>query len=103
MTNRYKVHPDARTDLVDIFVYIGQSGEDQAERFLTSAEETFKQLAEHPRIGRACSFGGELAGCRRWPVRGFNNFLIFYRAFADRVEIVRVLHGARDIETLLED
>jgi len=40
---------------------------------------------------------------RRRPVRGFENFLIFYRESGGRVEIIRVLHGARDIESLLED
>jgi toxin ParE1/3/4 len=28
------------------------------------------------------------------------NYLIFYRPLADGIEIVRVLHGARDIDSL---
>jgi plasmid stabilization system protein ParE len=35
---------------------------------------------------------------RRWPVNGFENWLIFYRAKCDAVDIVHVLHGAQDIE-----
>lgn len=38
---------------------------------------------------------------RRWPVKGFDNWLIFYRPKRDGVEILRVIHGARDIENLL--
>jgi toxin ParE1/3/4 len=34
-------------------------------------------------------------------LRVFGNYLIFYRIEADRVVIVRVLHGARDYESLL--
>src|SRR5271165_1359153 len=35
---------------------------------------------------------------RRWPVKGFENWLIFYQPKRDGVEIVYVMHGARDIE-----
>jgi toxin ParE1/3/4 len=35
---------------------------------------------------------------RRWPVSGFERWLIFYLPRRDGVDIVRVLHGARDIE-----
>jgi plasmid stabilization system protein ParE len=34
---------------------------------------------------------------------GFRDYLIFYRELPDRVEIVRVLHGARDIERILRN
>jgi toxin ParE1/3/4 len=37
-------------------------------------------------------------GCA--PVR---DYLVFYRLVDDFVEVVRVLHGARDIEALLEE
>jgi toxin ParE1/3/4 len=43
----------------------------------------------------------ELAGLRVLPIRGFENYLVFYRSMADRIEIVRVLHGARDLDSLL--
>jgi plasmid stabilization system protein ParE len=41
-------------------------------------------------------------GLRRWRVRGFENFMIFYHPLSNGIEIVRVLHGARDIESLFE-
>ena len=39
-------------------------------------------------------------GLRRWRVRGFENFLIFYRPIDDGIEVLRVLHGQRDRETI---
>lgn len=36
---------------------------------------------------------------RVWPIRGFKNHLIFYQVRKGRLEIVRVLHAAQDIET----
>jgi toxin ParE1/3/4 len=42
--------------------------------------------------------GHEDSGIRRCPYR---QYLILYRVLADAVEVVRVLHGARDIDRLL--
>ena len=43
-----------------------------------------------------------LAGLRVWSIRKFENYLIFYRPVPDGIEVVRVLHGSRDIDTILE-
>jgi toxin ParE1/3/4 len=42
-----------------------------------------------------------LSGLRRWPVREFENVLIFYLPRDDGISVVRVLHGARDWWSLL--
>ena len=39
-----------------------------------------------------------LQDIRVWPIRGFKNHLIFYRVQRSRLEIVRVLYAAQDIE-----
>jgi len=38
-----------------------------------------------------------------WPIKGFKNYLIFYRPIEQGVEIVRVLHGARDMPSVFKD
>jgi toxin ParE1/3/4 len=43
-----------------------------------------------------------LEGLRKWSVKGFEKHLIFYLSFDDYIEIVRILHAARDIEVILE-
>lgn len=40
----------------------------------------------------------ERFGVRRRP---FGRFLIFYRIGEDRIEVIHILHGARDYESLL--
>jgi plasmid stabilization system protein ParE len=40
---------------------------------------------------------------RMWRISGFPNHLIFYRPHQDRIEVVRVLHTKRDIESLFTD
>lgn len=68
-----------------------------ADRFLRNAEESFSDLLEHPGIGPALSLGEpRLAGLRRWQIKGFTKFLMFYVPHKDGVTIVRVLHGSQD-------
>ena len=43
-----------------------------------------------------------LDGLRVWRIDGFPNHLIFYRPIEGGIEIIRVLHGARDIDAVLE-
>ncbi len=38
---------------------------------------------------------------RRRPVKGFERYLIFYHLSDGKVHIIRVLHGARDISSIL--
>lgn len=44
-----------------------------------------------------------LQGIRRWKVKGFPNFLIFYRSTDEGVEIIRILHGARDLDAIFQE
>jgi toxin ParE1/3/4 len=89
--------PEAEADLDDIAAYIAA---DNPERALTFAQELrgrCLQLAQMPEAFPVVS-RYEAKGYRRRVVR---NYLIFYRIVADTVEIVRILHGARDYERLL--
>jgi toxin ParE1/3/4 len=44
--------------------------------------------------------GPAFQSIRAFPVAGFKSILVFYRTREDVLEIVRVLHGARDLEAL---
>jgi toxin ParE1/3/4 len=103
MRRRVIRRPAANRDLIECFVYIGSDSEESATRFLRAAEETFVDLAAMPGMGVATSLGepGDQS-LRRWRIRGFENFLIFYRPIEDGIEVIRVLHGAREIERIFE-
>jgi toxin ParE1/3/4 len=51
---------------------------------------------------RWLSANPRLDGLSVWRIEGFEKHLIFYRAAADGIEIIRFLHGARDIDSVLE-
>lgn len=38
---------------------------------------------------------------RQWRIKDFQEYLVFYRILDERVEILRVLHGARDLDGIL--
>ena len=89
------------SDLTQIASFIAEDNLEMAERFLDSSEAAFAQLAALPSLGPAVPFQSPLAqGMRVWRVEGFERFLIFYRPIASGIEVVRVLHAARDIPTL---
>ena len=84
--------PLARVDLAEIWSYIADDSEAAADRFLDALEVKFALLATQPRMGRQRD---ELrADLRSFPA---GRYVIFYLANADGIELVRVLHGARDI------
>jgi len=104
MTYRLAVEPQAAADLEEIFAYLASHNIATARRFMEAAADTANEIREDPKIGMAWhSRRSELAGVRYKRVRYFKKYFIFYRERADCIEVIRVLHGARDIESLLPD
>jgi toxin ParE1/3/4 len=57
-----------------------------------------------PEMGVTRDFDSpRLAGIRMFPVRGFDKYLVFYRLSGNAVEIIRVLHSARDVAGLFTE
>ena len=94
----------ARRDLVKLIAYFEQAASKAtARRFAQATERAFARLAEMPAIGpRWESPSSRLDDVRTWLVPGFRKYVIFYRPLADGIEVLRVLHGSRDIDALLE-
>lgn len=85
--------PSAENDLFEIWDYIADDSEARADAFIDMLDQKFFTLASNPGLGRTRD---ELAeGLRSFPV---GRYVIFYRAIPEGIEIVRVLHGSRDIE-----
>lgn len=86
-------------DLQNINAYLWQQSHNLAEQFHIAFDEEMTLLAAHPFLGRKRHF--KQTGIRSWRIRRFEKFLIFYRPTERHVEIVRVLHGSRDVATLV--
>jgi toxin ParE1/3/4 len=73
-----------------------------AQAFLEAACDSFEFLARIPGVGRRRDDLG-FPEVRSWRVAGFRSYLIFYRELPDRIQIWRVLYGARHQQTELTD
>jgi len=94
----YFLTPQAVQDLDEIHDFINQNSPPAALRLIKLLEEKCQTIAQSPEIGRRRE---ELTiALRSFPV---GNYVIFYRHVTDKVEVIRVLHGARDIEFLFEE
>ena len=75
-----------------------EADETVALRFLDAMERTFSTLAEQSDLGSLRPLDEErLEGTRVLPVTGFRRVLVFYETSGNNVEVLRALHGARDI------
>ncbi len=92
----------AQQDLDEHVDYIAADNPSAAARFIESVETAFEQLADMPRIGVVREFRNpRLKGIRVWPIPSFEKYLIFYVLSAEEVQVLRVIHGARDIASVL--
>jgi toxin ParE1/3/4 len=75
--------------------YIADESFAAADRWVDRLDEQFRVLATQPMMGRARD---ELApGVRSFP---FGRYVVFYVPLEDGIDVIRVLHGARDIEAV---
>ena len=72
VSRKVKVSRPAKNDLDEIWLYIAQDNLEAADRFVDSITDRFK------------------------------NYLILYRSLKGRIEVVRVVQGARDLEALFK-
>ena len=102
MTRSFRIRPLAEDDLADITLYLREQDPALALRFADALIGAIEKLLEHPEIGAPRSMPSpRLTGLRIWPVPGFERWLIFYIPTETVVHVVRVLHGARDLPTVL--
>lgn len=93
----YVLSAGAEMDLDEIWEYIAQDSLDAADRWIGKLFSAFELIAGNPRVGHErqdlTSFPVLF-----WPVAAY---LILYRVQNDRMKIVAVTQGARDIPSFL--
>lgn len=94
----YSYSDEARLDLESIMDYIARNNPDAARRWIGGIRENFRMLVRQPLIGEACN---ELRQEMRFVV--FGNYVVYYTIRRGRVYIVRIVHGARDVDAIFPD
>lgn len=89
--------PAAEADLEMIHDYIAADNAAAAAALVTRLKDLAARLADAPGMGRACP--ELLPNLRSFPL---GSYLLFYRRTDNGIEVVRVLHGARDIFALFD-
>lgn len=91
----YRFGPGAEADLREIGAFtLRHWGELQLERLLSTLHEKLKRYAERPALGRVRE---ELhPGLRSFL---HEEFVVFYLTVEDGIDVVRVLHGRRDLDS----
>ena len=92
----------ALNDLEDQAEYLRQHSPRTALRFLDAAEDTLRQLATMPGIGeRYVTDNPSYQDLRCFPIPKFPSHIVYYKALEDGIVVIRILHGARDVNRIL--
>ena len=87
----------AQADLEGIFDYLDSQSTQAADRFAVKFEQSCELHSAHPLIGASAEeYARNLRYFTVW------NYAIFYRPVDDGIELIRIIHGARDIPKLFE-
>lgn len=96
--SRYIIAPEAVQDLDEISNYFLLRNVEVGERWFQAFSQKCQQLVQFPMMGR--SYANIRAELRGVPLEGF---IILYRVAGDRIEIMRIVSGKRNIGTLFSD
>jgi plasmid stabilization system protein ParE len=95
---RFVLTPIAGRDLVGIWDYLAETNPEAADRVLQALEKAMRKLSSEPGIGHLRE---DLAD-RRHRFFLVYSYLIVYRPDTKPLQVLRVLHAARDVQPLLE-
>lgn len=87
-------------DILDIVRRIRPHNPVAAVRFVEAFKSSVDLLARMPALGRVRPDLGA-PETRSWRVGKYRNYLIFYEVWPDRLRLLRVLHGSRDLQAEL--
>ena len=101
MTLSVYVTPEAKWNADDITLYLAERNEVAAWRFADAVDAMIEMLCRNPELGERLH-ADPTGQIRYRTISGFTNYLIFYRQVDSVLEIIRILHGARDYEQFFE-
>jgi len=93
----YVLSAEALQDLQDIWDFIAVDNVRAADKLEDKFFETFELLAQRPGMGHTRSDLSE-RDVRFWPV---SSYLIVYRSLPTTLQLVAILHGARDVTEVI--
>ena len=96
----YRFTPEAEDDLFEIWCYIARDNVAAANRVESAVHDACAFLAQYPQSGSQRKHVTALP-VHFWTVQQYPNYVVVYRPETQPLEIIRVLHGMRDLRRLL--
>ncbi|MCP9495670.1 MAG: type II toxin-antitoxin system RelE/ParE family toxin [Pyrinomonadaceae bacterium MAG19_C2-C3] len=96
--NGVNLSEDAREDLREIWEFVSAKDAGSATRLLKQITDKFDTLLSFPSAGRERN--DLIVGLRSFAA---GNYIIFYQPIDDGIEVLRVLHGSRDVSSAFDD
>ena len=101
MRRQLVIHPRADLDTLECFAYLAKHNSSAAKRFLDSIEQLLPKIAAKPEDGHRYLNAKRTDDDWRYVrVPGFKKYMLFYRLTSTQIEVVRIVHGARDMESI---
>ena len=97
----FDILPAAKQDIVSYGDYLAERDISVAWRFADAVDAMIEMLCRNPELGERLH-ADPTGQIRYRTISGFTNYLIFYRRVDSVLEVVRILHGARDYEQFFE-
>ena len=93
---RLKWSPQAVADLESICEHIASDSEQYALLFAQGIVSRLEELEQHPRIGRVVPEYQE----KNLRERLYQNYRLVYELMVNHIEIVAIVHSARDFKSI---
>jgi toxin ParE1/3/4 len=87
--------PLAETDLSDIWDYISADSPERGEKLIRDIYSKLGTIAHNPYIGKARPEIEQ--DLRSFPV---GRYIVFYFPLPEGIDVIRILHGSRDIDKM---
>ena len=91
--SRVTLRPQAELDILEIWGYIADDSVRAADRWVDELNEKFALWATQPRMGTARD--ELMVGLRSL---SFGRYVVFFESMSYGIDVIRVLHGSRDLE-----
>src|SRR5258705_6671396 len=102
MMRELYLRPMAKAAIEAIAVRIAQDNLSASIRFTERVQETLNRVLFWPLCGAELRIRiAKLRGLRSYPIRGYRNYIVYYLPRQDGIDVVHVIHGARNLRKVL--
>ena len=100
-----RVRPQADRDIDRALEhYVAEGGLDLGQKFLVAIERAFETISTYPEIGTCVELAdARLSSVRSIEVPTFHAYRVYYLPRSVAIDVLCVLHSARDVDGILSD